>query len=197
MCLCAWLGLESSLSLRYLPIQTFLWFYDSMLPLPPPPEASTMPRTWNKPLCDISPRAKYNVGNGSAVGTTLADTLEVTSPHSLQLTCVSDSNDSALHPHPTGCLWVCTWQLWVSSPRFCGEAQARLRGAPENACLPPVAIPQLPKTWVGASVYHQHPGCWHNLSTGLKQKQADRCMAQTVPWPCCLCNQSLVGREAG
>lgn len=35
MCLCAWLGLETSLSLRYLPIQTFLWFYDSMLPLPP------------------------------------------------------------------------------------------------------------------------------------------------------------------
>lgn len=40
---------------------------------------------------------------------------------------------------------------------------------------------QFPKPWAGASVHHQHPGYWHNLSRGLKQKQAGRCTAPAVP----------------
>lgn len=59
-----------------------------------------------------------------------------------------------------------------------------LWGSPEGARLSPVATTQLPEPQVGASVPCQHPGCWHNSSTGLKQKQGwtDTCPTG-VPGP--------------
>lgn len=49
----------------------------------------------------------------------------------------------------------------------------------------------IPVSWAEASVYHQHPDVWHHLFVGLKQ--ADMSTPQAVPWPCWLCNRSLVG----
>lgn len=126
--------------------------------------------------------------SANSVGTTLAAALEVTRSLALQLTCVSDHNDFAVHPHPTGSVRACTWQLWVSCPSLdLRRPRQRLRGFPEDARLPPVF-----KTLGRSLSLSPAPRLLAPLVYGAQAETGRHMPRPTHLWPCWLCNQSLV-----
>lgn len=157
--------------------------------------STAVPSTRNQGLCDIGVGAEGSVGNAGTTPRSVAG-LVATSPGHEELPLAIGSDECAALPPAAGHGLACARhirKLWVSSLRHWEGAWGDPYGVHWKMSPCPWYTAELPRPHGRSSIPHQHPGCWHNSSTGAK---AEMGMARDNPGAP-LSTLCLMGRKGG